>query len=148
MRGQSEHNTRLYARWPPIILDMDAWMTSQLNVALIRKLRGSLVCLNFFFSCFSLVLRNQALTDVWSTVAWIKCLYCTNIYFSNIMFECKIIPSILIMCIICTLRNITNLFLVCSISILQLCDCLGTILCNFYLCEWRYCYSQLKGCPR
>ena len=34
------HNTRPYARLPPSFLSMDAWITSQLNVALIRKLLG------------------------------------------------------------------------------------------------------------
>ena len=47
MRGQSGHNTRLDTRFPPIFLGMDAWVTSQLNVALARKLRGSLVCLAY-----------------------------------------------------------------------------------------------------
>ena len=51
-------------------LDIDAWMTSQMNVALIRKLRGSLMCLAYSFlhvthGCFN----NQALTDVRSTGA-------------------------------------------------------------------------------
>ena len=51
-------------------------MTSQLNVTLIRKLRGSLVCLAYFLTCNSLVFFDQAMEDVRSTGAGIKCLYC------------------------------------------------------------------------
>ena len=49
MRGQSGDYTRPHARSSPSFLGMDAWMTSQLNVALIRKLRGSLMCLVYVF---------------------------------------------------------------------------------------------------
>ena len=45
MHGQSEHNIQTHARLPPSFLDMDACITSQLKVALIRKLRGPLMCL-------------------------------------------------------------------------------------------------------
>ena len=45
MRGQSGHNTRPDDRLPPIFLGVDAWMTSQLNVDLARKLCVSLMCL-------------------------------------------------------------------------------------------------------
>ena len=41
--GQSGNSTRPHARLPPSYFD--EWMTWQLNVALIRKLRGPLVCL-------------------------------------------------------------------------------------------------------
>ena len=44
MRGQLGHNTRPHAQLPPSFLGMDAWMTSQLNLALIRKLRETLMC--------------------------------------------------------------------------------------------------------
>ena len=54
MRGQPEHNIRLHARLPIIFLCMDAWMTSQLNVALIHKLRGSLMCLDYVFHMLSM----------------------------------------------------------------------------------------------
>ena len=49
MRGHPEQNTRPHARLPPSLLGMDAWMTSQLNVVLIHKLRGSLICLARYF---------------------------------------------------------------------------------------------------
>ena len=49
MRGQSGHNTRPDTWLPPIFLGLNAWMTSQLNITLARKLRGSLVCLACFF---------------------------------------------------------------------------------------------------
>ena len=52
--GQPGHKTRPYIRLPPSFLDMDAWMTSQLKVSLIRKLRGSLMCLAYFFDMLSL----------------------------------------------------------------------------------------------
>ena len=38
MPGQPGHSTRLHAQFPPSFLDMDACTTSQLNVALVRKL--------------------------------------------------------------------------------------------------------------
>ena len=46
----AEHNKRPHARLPPSFLGMDAWMTSQLNVALIHKLRASLMCLVYFLT--------------------------------------------------------------------------------------------------
>ena len=55
MRGQTGHNTRPYARLPSRILGMDAWTTSQLNVALVSKLRGPLMCLAYFFDMLSMV---------------------------------------------------------------------------------------------
>ena len=76
MRGQPEHNTRPHVRLPPSFLGMNAWMTSQLNVALIHKLRGSSICLAYFLTCYPWMLYNQALVDVRSTGAGIKCLYC------------------------------------------------------------------------
>ena len=54
MLGQHGHNTRLHARLPPSSLGMDAWMISKLNVDLIRKLRGSLMCLAYFFDVHSM----------------------------------------------------------------------------------------------
>ena len=49
MRGQPGHNAHPHTRLPPSYLGMNAWMTSQLKVALIHKLRGSLMCLAYFF---------------------------------------------------------------------------------------------------
>ena len=49
-------------------------MTSKLNVALVRKLRGSLMCL-----------YNQALADVRSTGGGITCLYCMFQYTRNLV---------------------------------------------------------------
>ena len=60
MRGQPGNNARPHVRSPPSFLGMDAWMTSQLNVALIRKIRGSLMCLDYFLT----LSNNQALADV------------------------------------------------------------------------------------
>ena len=54
-------------------------MTSKLNVALARKLRGSLVCLACIFRCVTHgCFYNQALEDVRSTGAGIKGLYGTS----------------------------------------------------------------------
>ena len=39
MPGYLGRNTRLHARLPSSFLGMDAWMTSKLNVALVRKQR-------------------------------------------------------------------------------------------------------------
>ena len=47
MRGQLGHDKRPHVRSSSSFLGMDAWMTLQLNAALIRKLRRSLVCLTY-----------------------------------------------------------------------------------------------------
>ena len=52
-------------------------MTSQLKVALIRKLRASVMCLAYSLHIVNEYLNNQTLADVRSTGAGIKCLYCT-----------------------------------------------------------------------
>ena len=61
MRGPG-HNTRLHAPLPHSFLGMGALITSQVNVTLIRKLRGSLVCLAYFFNMLSM--------DVCTTRHW------------------------------------------------------------------------------
>ena len=57
---------------------MNAWMNSQQNVALIHKPRGVDVHDIFFGDVIHGCLNNQALADVRSTGAGIKCLYCTR----------------------------------------------------------------------
>ena len=52
------------------------WMTSQLNVVLIRKLRRSLMCLTSFWHVINVFLYNQALADVRATGAGSNCVYC------------------------------------------------------------------------
>ena len=49
MRGQPAHNTRPQARLTPSFLAMNAWMTSQLNAALICKLSRALMRLDYHF---------------------------------------------------------------------------------------------------
>ena len=49
MCGQPGHNTQPHVRLPPSFLGMDIWMTLHLKGALIRKLRGSLMCLVSLF---------------------------------------------------------------------------------------------------
>ena len=55
MPGQTGHKTRLHARSASSFLGMDAWITSKLNVALIRKLCVSSMCLAYFLDMISLV---------------------------------------------------------------------------------------------
>ena len=52
MLGQPGHNTRPQPRLPHSFLGMDAWMNSKLTVVLIRALRGSLVFLAYFLTCY------------------------------------------------------------------------------------------------
>ena len=79
MRGHPGHNSRPHARYQPSVRGMDTWMFSQLDAALIRKLRGSLVFLAYFFlTAYPWVLYNETLVDVRSTGAGIKCLYCST----------------------------------------------------------------------
>ena len=52
MPGQPGQSTRPHARLPPRFLGMDACMTSQLDVALIRKLRDSMMCLAYCLQCY------------------------------------------------------------------------------------------------
>ena len=51
MRKQPRHNTRPHDRLPSSFLGMDR-QTSHLNIALIRKIRGSLMCLAYFLTCY------------------------------------------------------------------------------------------------
>ena len=74
---------RIHDRTPecsPIFLGMDVYMTSQLILALIRKLRVSSMYLDYFLTCYTRCLYNQALPDVRSTGAGIKYLFCTFWY--------------------------------------------------------------------
>ena len=64
MRGQPGHNKRPHARLLPSFLGMEAWMTSQLNVALIRKPHGVLMCLAYFFDMLSMGVYK---TSHWKT---------------------------------------------------------------------------------
>ena len=74
MHWQSVHYARPHPPPPPIFQGMDAWMTSQLNVALIHKLCGSLMCLAYFLHVHDIhgCLYNQALADVRSTGAGVR----------------------------------------------------------------------------
>ena len=44
----------IHAQLPTIFLGMDAWITSQLNIALICKLCVSLMCLTYLFDVLSM----------------------------------------------------------------------------------------------
>ena len=80
MCGQPGHNTRPHVRSPPSFLAMDAWVSSQLNVhvPLIRKLRGSLMCMPYcVWYAIHGWLYNQSCADVRASDAIIKGLYCT-----------------------------------------------------------------------
>ena len=54
MHGQPRHSTRPYVQSPPNILGMDARMTSQLNEAWIRNVRGSLIRQAHFIDMLSM----------------------------------------------------------------------------------------------
>ena len=58
MRMQPRNNTQPHARLPPSFLGMNVWMTSQLSVALIHKIRGSFVCFAYFLTCYPRVLAQ------------------------------------------------------------------------------------------
>ena len=55
-------------------------MTLEMNVALIHKLRGSLMCLTCFWHVIYRCLYNQALADVRSTGAGIKYIFCITLH--------------------------------------------------------------------
>ena len=78
MHGPTGHNTQPHALLPPSVLGMDTLITSQLNVALIRKIH-----VRVLFMCLAYLLTYYPWLFVWpgtcrSTVAGIKCLYSTN----------------------------------------------------------------------
>ena len=73
MRGQTGH-AQPYARLPPSFLSMDAQMTSELNIASIRKQRGSLIYLLMILTCYPCLF---VVADVRSTGTGFKRLHCT-----------------------------------------------------------------------
>ena len=52
MPEQPGHNTRPHVWLPPPLQGMDAWMISQMVVALIRKLLRSLMSLAYLLACY------------------------------------------------------------------------------------------------
>ena len=88
MCGHSRHDqsmTQPHNRLPPSFLCMDAWMTSQLNVALNCKLHGSLMCLAYFLTCYLWVFvqpvdwcRNQ-ISVLYTTIVCTSHLFCVVI---------------------------------------------------------------------
>ena len=72
--GQPVHNARLYAQLPGSFLSMDSWMTSQLKVALIRKLCGPLMYLAYFFDMSAM---GVIATSHWQTSGWLVQEFCT-----------------------------------------------------------------------
>ena len=50
--GKSGHNTRLKRLIATQFLGLDAWMTSLLTLACMRKLRGSLMCLAYLLTFY------------------------------------------------------------------------------------------------
>ena len=51
MRGQPGHNTQPHARSQPSVHGIDAWITSELNEALVCKLRVSLMSMADILTC-------------------------------------------------------------------------------------------------
>ena len=68
MRGRPGINTRPKARLADIFPSMVAWMTSPLNVALLRR---SLMCLANFLTCYPWVHGYQAPANKTSVTAWL-----------------------------------------------------------------------------
>ena len=90
MPGQPGHNARPHAQLQPSCQGIDAWVTSELDEGLVCKLSVSLMSLADIFDIPSMgVLYNQALADVRSTGAGIKCLYCIASY--RMMLQCDMI---------------------------------------------------------
>ena len=54
MRGEPGQDTRPHTRLPSNFLGMDAWMTSQLKVAMSRKLRGPSMCFAYICDMLSI----------------------------------------------------------------------------------------------
>ena len=79
MHGQAVHSTRPHARLPPSFLVRMITGPWPRNWAyFIRQINGSLMCLaHFSWFVTHGFLYNQALENVRSTGAGIKCLYCT-----------------------------------------------------------------------
>ena len=77
MCGQPGHtcSTRPHYRLPPSFLVMDAWMISQLKVAVICVID----VFGLFFDMLPMgVCAKKALADVRSIGSGIKCLYCSE----------------------------------------------------------------------
>ena len=74
MPGQLGHKTRLHARLPHSFVNMDD-LTNERSFG--SKAARAIDVLVFFLTCYPLGFHNQALADVRSTDAGIKCLYCT-----------------------------------------------------------------------
>ena len=64
MHGQPGHNTQPHASSPASFMGIDAWMTTQLKVALISKLPWSFMCLAYFFDILSM---GACITRYWQT---------------------------------------------------------------------------------
>ena len=75
MHGQPGHD-KLHDRTPHYHPISWAWKTSQLNVALIRKLRRSLMGLDYYFDMISMGVCTHRQSDHRSSGAGIKCLQC------------------------------------------------------------------------
>ena len=136
MRGQPGHNTQPHARAQPSFQGIDAWITSELNEALVCKLRVSLMSLSDIFDIPSVgVLYNQALADVRSTGAGIKCLYCTSvltkIYFLNFLIRQSFL-----------LRSPRFIITMCSFNIDVRVFCF-VLFCFVFVCSISWLYQVL-----
>ena len=62
MSGRPGQNTQLHARLSSSFMGKDAWMTTQLKVAFIHKVRGSSICLAHFIHVISDMLSTGVRT--------------------------------------------------------------------------------------
>ena len=78
MRGEPGQGTRPHGRLRPTFLGEDAWMTYNWTYFLFASYVGHWCRSYFFGNVIHGCLYNQAMTDIRSTGAGIKCLYCRN----------------------------------------------------------------------
>ena len=88
MREQPGHNVRLNAQFPLDILGKNAWMTSQLNEALILKLRWLSMCLAYLLTFYPLVFARPDTGR--RPVDWCRnsILYCTTTCYFLMAIDC------------------------------------------------------------
>ena len=117
----------------PSCLGMDAWMTSQLKVAFIRKLRGSLMWLDYFFDTLSL---GVCITRHWQTSGRLvqelnACRYCE--IFKGMCHFVQITSALLVWVIIKQTNKFNNL---------EINNGLHTIMKNRWLFSWCNWFQQ------
>ena len=98
MRGEPGQDTRPHTRLPSNFLGMDAWMTSQLKVALSRKLRGLSMCLAYICDkiCMGVsttrhgqasgrLVQELSVRTVCTSIGVLLPRVCTNVFIKDIL---------------------------------------------------------------